>query len=51
MYRKINTDHGFYYNSEVSVTVGQGNITSPVYQMPNGLQIGPSWLAKLGGVG
>lgn len=45
------TCHGFYDNSEVSSPVCQGDVTSTLFQMSNSLQVAPSRLGELCGVG
>lgn len=48
---KSQTCHCFYDNSEISFSVSQGNITPSLVQVSNSLEVGPSWLCKLCGMG
>lgn len=41
------TYHGFNDNSEVSLSISQGHITSTMFQMSNSLQVGPPRLGEL----
>lgn len=45
--KKIKNYHGFNDNSEVSLPISQGYITSTLCQMSNSLQVGPSRLGEL----
>lgn len=45
--KRKQTYHGFNDNSEVSLSISQGYITSTMFQMSNSLQVGPPRLGEL----
>lgn len=45
------TCHCFYDHSEVSFAISQGYVASTMCQMSYSLQVGPSWLGELCGMG